>query len=43
MRFKLDSLTQGTGSCVPIGLNSQQRGETLAIPAAELEAGARFF
>ena len=43
MRFKLDNLAQGTGSCVPVALTAEQRGETLVIPLAELEAGARFF
>lgn len=43
MRFKLDGLAAGSGSCVPISLRAEQRGETLVVPAAELEAGARFF
>ena len=43
MRFKLDSLAQGTGSCVPVALTSEQRGDMMIIPVAELEAGARFF
>jgi uncharacterized membrane protein len=43
MRFKLDSLAQGTGSCVPIALKTEQRRDTLIIPVSELEAGARFF
>jgi len=43
MRFKLDGLAQGTGSCVPVALKTEQRGDTLIIPVAELEAGARFF
>ena len=43
MVFKLDDLEKGTGSCVPIRLNAEGRGETLIIPAAELEAGARYF
>ena len=43
MRFKLDSLSEGTGSCVPIALKSQQRGDTLVIAVTELEAGVRFF
>ena len=43
MRFKLDSLAQGTGSCVPIALTTEQRGSTMIVPVAELEAGARFF
>jgi len=43
MRFKLDALAQGVGSCVPIALKTEQRGDTLIIPAAELEAGSRFF
>ena len=43
MRFKLDSLAQGAGSCVPIVLTAEQRGSTMIVPVAELEAGARFF
>jgi uncharacterized membrane protein len=43
MRFKLDSLAQGTGSCVPLALKTEQRGDTLTIPVSELEAGSRFF
>ena len=43
MRFTLDSLAQGTGSCVPIALKTEQRGDSLSIPVAELEAGARYF
>lgn len=43
MRFKLDGLAQGTGSCVPIALTAERRGESLIIPVGELEAGARFF
>ncbi len=43
MRFKLDGLAQGTGSCVPIQVRSEQRDGTLVIPAADLEAGARYF
>jgi len=43
MRFKLDSLAQGTGSCVPVALTTEQRGDTLVIPVTELEGGARFF
>jgi uncharacterized membrane protein len=43
MRFKLDGLAQGTGSCIPIALKSEQSASSLTIPAAELEAGARFF
>ena len=43
VRFKLASLVQGTGSCVPVALTTEQRGETLVIPVTELEAGARFF
>lgn len=43
MRFKLDGLAQGAGSCVPIALKTEQRGDTLIIPVTELEAGARFF
>ncbi len=43
MRFKLDGLAQGTGSCVPIALKTELRGGALTIPVSELEAGARFF
>lgn len=43
MRFTLDSLAQGTGSCVPIALKTEQRGDSLSIPVTELEAGARYF
>jgi uncharacterized membrane protein len=43
MRFKLDNLAQGTGSCVPVALKAESRDGTLLIPAAELETGARFF
>lgn len=43
MRFRLDGLAQGTGSCVPIALKTEQRGDSLLIPVTELEAGVRFF
>ena len=43
MRFKLDALAQGTGSCVPIQVKSELRGNSLIIPVSELEAGARYF
>ncbi len=43
MRFKLDGLARGTGSCVPISLKTEERSGTLIIPVSELEAGARFF
>ena len=43
MRFKLDTLAQGTGSCVPVALKAESRDGTLLIPAVELETGARFF
>ena len=43
MRFKLDTLAHGAGSCVPIALTTLQRGDTLIISAAELDAGGRFF
>ena len=43
MRFRLDSLAQGTGSCIPVALPTELREDTLTIPATELEAGARFF
>lgn len=43
LRFRLDSLAQGTGSCVPIALKTEQRGDSLLIPVTELEAGVGFF
>lgn len=43
MRFELDGLARGSGSCVPIQLRSELRGESLIIPAAELESGAKYF
>lgn len=43
MRFKMDTLAQGSGSCVPIAVRSAPREAVLEIPVAELEAGARFF
>lgn len=43
MRFKLDDLAQGIGSCVPVALETLRQGDTLSIPVAGLEAGARFF
>lgn len=43
LRFRLDNLAQGTGSCVPMALKTEQQGDTLILLVAELEAGARFF
>ena len=43
MRFKLDGLAQGAGSCVPIHVRTERRADTLIVPVSELEAGARFF
>jgi uncharacterized membrane protein len=43
MRFKLDNLAQGTGSCVPVALKAESRGSALLIPITELETGARLF
>jgi uncharacterized membrane protein len=43
LRFKLDGLARGTASCVPIALATEQRGEQLLVPVAELEAGADYF
>lgn len=43
MRFKLDDLAHGTGSCVPILVQTVQRGDTMVLPVSELEAGSRFF
>ena len=43
MRFKLDGLAQGAGSCVPIHVRTERHADTLIVPVSELEAGARFF
>ena len=43
MRFSLDSLAEGMGSCVPIRVPSEVRGDTLVIRSADLEEGSRYF
>ena len=43
MRFELDALTGGIGSCVPIALPASRRGERLQIAAETLEDGLRYF
>lgn len=43
MHFNLDNLPAGTGSCVPIELKTEREGESLRIPVAALEAGAKYF
>jgi len=43
MKFSLDGLHEGTGSCVPIGIRSSTENDTLTIPVTELEAGAKYF
>ena len=43
MKFSLDELYRGTGSCVPIGIRSTAEKDTLTIPVTELEAGAIYF
>lgn len=42
-RFEIDTLHEGRGSCAPISLSSTRDGNTLRIPAAELEAGKAYF
>jgi uncharacterized membrane protein len=43
MRFKIDALAAGTGSCVPIALPATRDGDRILIPVADLEAGTRNF
>jgi uncharacterized membrane protein len=43
MRFPLDRLAEGTGSCVPISLPAAVEGDTLILSASDLEEGARYF
>jgi uncharacterized membrane protein len=43
MRFSLDGLHQGTGSCVPIRIRSTREDDTLIIPVTELDNGAKYF
>ena len=43
MKFTLDELHQGTGSCVPIGIRSTTDENTISIPVTELEDGAKYF
>ena len=43
MRFSLDSLDEGTGSCIPIHVDAAVSDGSMAIPSAELEEGSKFF
>lgn len=43
MRFPLDRLAEGTGSCVPIKLPASLEGQTLVLSVSDLEEGARYF
>jgi uncharacterized membrane protein len=43
MRFGLDTLAEGIGSCVPIALQTVRDGSRLVIPVGELEEGLRYF
>ena len=43
MKFSLDGLHQGTGSCVPISIRSTREDDTLIIPVTELDDGAMYF
>ena len=43
MRFTLDNLAGGSGSCVPIALKGEEQGQSFRIPVDQLEAGASFF
>jgi uncharacterized membrane protein len=43
MRFEVDSLATGIGSCVPVALPVERAGERLLIAAAALEEGTRYF
>lgn len=42
-RYELDNLAGGRGSCIPIPLTSTRDGNSIVIPATELDAGARYF
>jgi uncharacterized membrane protein len=41
--FDIDSLSGGRGSCIPIPLTSSLEGNSLVIPASELEDGKQYF
>lgn len=43
LRFRIDALADGTGSCIPLPLRTVRRGAALLIPVDELEDGARYF
>jgi uncharacterized membrane protein len=43
MRFDIDTLSKGIGSCVPIALPASQAGERIHIAAEGLEEGVRYF
>jgi uncharacterized membrane protein len=43
MRFELDHLTEGIGSCVPIALPVTPAGDRIRIAAEALEEGLRYF
>jgi len=43
MRFELDGLARGIGSCVPIALPVSRAGDRLHIAAEALEEGMRYF
>ncbi len=43
LRFPLDGLAEGTGSCIPIGLPGTREEGTFVISVSDLKAGEKFF
>lgn len=42
-RYKLNDITHGEASCVPVRLNSKQKGNVVAVKTADLEKERRLF
>jgi uncharacterized membrane protein len=42
-RYKLDDMQKGMASCVPVGLHTSVRGDTIEVKPAELEKGRSLF
>lgn len=43
LRFPLDGLAEGTGSCVPVALPATLEGSTLVLAVSDLRAGEKYF
>ncbi len=43
VRYSLDRLSEGVGSCFPIPLKGSRQGDVYLIPLEELESGVQYF